>query len=62
MLYIPTAENNHAGMEFFFKYSRMIKQWIEKTIYAIDYHKLFPDILSPANIWNGSDDESDKEE
>ena len=40
----------------------MKKQCIEKTIYDIDYHRLFPDILSPANIWNDPDDESDEEE
>ena len=28
----------------------------------IDYQRLFPDILSPVNIWNKSDDESDEEE
>ena len=27
-----------------------------------DYHKLFPEILSPGNIWNKSDDESDEEQ
>ena len=40
----------------------MTKQCIEKTISDIDYQKLFPEILSPANIWNESDDKSDKEE
>ena len=27
-----------------------------------DYQRVFPDMLSPANIWNISDDKSDKEE
>ena len=39
----------------------MTKQCIEKTIYDIDYQKLFPDISSPANIWNESDDKNDEE-
>ena len=39
----------------------MTKQFIEKTISDIDYQRLFPDISSPANIWNKSDDESDEE-
>ena len=38
------------------------KQFIEKTISDIDYHILFPDISSPANIWNEADYESDEEE
>ena len=37
-------------------------QLIQKTIYDIDYQRLFPDISSPANIWNESDDKSDEEE
>ena len=40
----------------------MTKQRIEKKIPDIDYQELFPDISSPANIWNMSDDESDEEE
>ena len=28
---------------------------------VIDYQRLFPDILSPSNIWNESYDESDEE-
>ena len=40
----------------------MTNQYIEKTIYGIDYQILLPDILSPANIWNKSDDKSDEEE
>ena len=40
----------------------MTKQCIEKTIPGIDYQRLFPDISSPANIWNESDDKSDEEE
>ena len=40
----------------------MTKKCIEKTIYDIHYQKLFPDILSPFNIWNESDDESNEGE
>ena len=40
----------------------MTNQCIDKTISDIDYQKIFPYILSPANIWNESDDESDEEE
>ena len=39
----------------------MNKQCIEK-ISDIDYQRLFPEILSPPNIWNESDDKSDEEE
>ena len=49
-------------MEKIYYYLIMTKQCIQKTIYDIDYQKLFPDISSPDNIWNESDDESDKEE
>ena len=40
----------------------MTKQCIEKKISDIDYQRLFPDISSPANIWNELDDKSDEEE
>ena len=40
----------------------MTKQCIEKTIFDIDYQRLFPDILSQSNIWNKLDDQSDEEE
>ena len=40
----------------------MTKQCIKETIYDIDYQKLFPDINSPANIWNMSDNKSDEKE
>ena len=40
----------------------MTNQCIDKTIYCIYYHRLFPDILSPSNIWNYSGDESDEQE
>ena len=43
-------------------YSRITKQCIEKKIFDIDDQKLFPEILSPAIIWNESDDEMDGEE
>ena len=49
-------------MDKFYYNQRITKQCIEKTIYDIDYQILFPDISSPANIWNGSDDKIDKEE
>ena len=56
------ADSNISGMERVYYYSRMIKQYIEKTISDIDYQRLLPDILSPNNIWNESDDKSDEEE
>ena len=56
------ADSNHSGMEKYYYYSIMTKQCIEKKFYDTDYQKLFPDISSPVNIWNDSDDESDKEE
>ena len=40
----------------------MTKQCIEKTISDIDYQRLFPEILSPANIWNNLYDKSDEYE
>ena len=40
----------------------MTKQCIEKTKLDLDYQIVFPDIFSPDNIWNMSDDESDEEE
>ena len=40
----------------------MTNQCIKKTISDIEYQNLFPDIFSPANIWNMFDDESDEEE
>ena len=42
--------------------SRMTNQCIQKTIYNIDYQKIFPYIFSQSNIWNKSDYERDKEE
>ena len=33
-----------------------------RKISDIDYQRLFPGILSPANIWNESDDKSYEEE
>ena len=56
------SDINHAGMVKVYYYSRMTKQCIEKTISYIDYQKLFPGILSPANIWNESDEKSDEED
>ena len=43
-------------------YSRITKRCIEKTKSDLDYQRVFPDIYSPANIWNMSDDESYEEE
>ena len=40
----------------------MTKQCIEKTGPDIDYQRVFPDISSPSNIWNMSDDKIDEEE
>ena len=40
----------------------MNKQFIEIIISNIYYQKVFPDISSPDNIWNKSDDKCDKEE
>ena len=40
----------------------MTKQCIEKKRSDIDYQKLFSDISSPDNLWNESDEESEKEE
>ena len=59
---ICLADSNHAGMEKVYYYLRMTNQFIEKRISYIDYQKLFPDISSPANIWNMYDDESNEEE
>ena len=49
-------------MEKVYYYLRMTKQCIEKKTSDIDHQKPFPDMLSPANTWNESDGESDKEE
>ena len=59
---IRLADSNHSGTDRVYYYSRITKQRIEKTISDIDYQKLFPDILSPTNIWNDSDNESDEED
>ena len=40
----------------------MTKHLIEKTKSDLDYQIIFPDILSPDNIWNMYDGESDEEE
>ena len=56
------ADSNLSVMENFYYYSRMTKQCIEKYIFDIYYQRLFPDISSPANIWDESNDESDEEE
>ena len=56
------ADSNLSGMEKVYYFSRTNKKCIEKTISDIDSQRLFPDISSPANVWNDSDDESDEEE
>ena len=40
----------------------MTKQCIEKTKSDLDYHRVFPEVSSLANIWNKSDDKSGEEE
>ena len=55
-------DGNLAGIEKVYYYSITTKQCIKKTKSDIDYKKSFPDISSPANIWNMSDDENDEEE
>ena len=40
----------------------MKNQCIEKTKSDLDYQRVFPEISSPANICNMSDDKSDEEE
>ena len=40
----------------------MTKPCIEKTESDLDYENVLPDILSPTNICNMSDDQSDEEE
>ena len=59
---ICLADSNHAGMDKVYYYLIMTKQCIEKLISDIDYQILFPDISSPANIWNESDDKSDEDD
>ena len=56
------ADSNLAGMDKFYYCSIMTKQCIEKTKSDLDYQRVVPEISSPANIWNMSDDESDEEE
>ena len=48
------ADSNHSGIDKVYYYAIITKQCIEKTIYDIYYQKQFPDILSPANLWNNS--------
>ena len=59
---ICLADGNLSGIETFYYYLRLTKQCIEKKISDIDYQRLFPEILSPANILNELDDKSDEEE
>ena len=53
---IHLADSNHAETETVYYYFIITKQCIEKIISYIDYQKLFPYILSPANIRNESYD------
>ena len=62
LIVLCLADSTLAGMDKFYYYSIMTKQCIYKTISDIDYQRLFPDILSPANIWNESDEKSDEED
>ena len=55
--FLCLADMNISGMEYFYYYSRINKQCIEKKS-DIDYQILFPDTSLPTNIWNKSDDES----
>ena len=49
-------------MEKFYYCSRITKRCIEKKKSDLDYQRVFPDISSPANIWNISDDKIYEEE
>ena len=49
------ADSNLAVMGKVYYYSRMTNQCIEKTRSDLDYQRVFPNISSPANIWNMSD-------
>ena len=51
-IFICLEDSNRAGMDKVYYYSRMTKQYIDKTIYDIDYTKRFRYIFSPSNIWN----------
>ena len=56
------VDSNLAGMDKVYYYSIINNKCIEKTIHDIYYQRLFPEILSPANIWKKSDDERYEEE
>ena len=60
MRVIRFADINHTGVDTFYYYLRLKKQCLEK-ISGIDYKALFSDIHSTDNIWNMSDNKSDKE-
>ena len=49
-------------MDKVYYYLRMTKLCIEKTKSALDYQRFSPEVSSLANIWNTSDDESDKDD
>ena len=62
LIVILLEYSNHAVMDKVYYYLRITKQCIEKTKSDLDYQRVFPDISSPANIWNMSDDKNDEEE
>ena len=55
-------DSNLALMDKVYYYSIMKNQCIEKKESDHDYQRVFPDISSPASIWNMYDVESDEEE
>ena len=57
---IRLGDSNQSGMEKLYYYSRITKQYIDKTISDIDYIVVLTDFHSTADLWNMSDDESDK--
>ena len=54
------SDGNNEVMDKVYYSSIVTKQCTEKTISDIYYQEIFPGISSPSNIWNMSDDESDK--
>ena len=56
------ADSNLAGMGNFITIRELTSSALIKNKSDIDYQRLFPDIFSPANLCNMSDDKSDEEE
>ena len=54
--FLRLEDSNIAGVDKVYYYPRMKKLCIEKTKPDLDYQRVFPDISSPANIWNMSDE------